>query len=144
MNHADTAASLVLGDRNSDYGTPHPDFAGIALMWSGLLNTKLNASLTASEVGLMMAALKLRRHAHKAKADNLIDAHGYLLCIEWIESGAKPLPVAHALQRQLDEAATTIEEVCSGTRLACPTCNQSLPCMCEHRGQPSQSTPVQS
>jgi hypothetical protein len=39
----------------------------------------------------MMTALKLRREAHKAKPDNLIDAHGYLLCAEWMATGKKPV-----------------------------------------------------
>ncbi len=92
MTHADKSAELVLGSRNDDYGSPKPDFDGIALMWTGLLNTRLNAPLTAIDVGLMMTALKLRRHAHKAKDDNLIDAHGYLTCVEWIERGERPAP----------------------------------------------------
>lgn len=126
MTHADTAAELVLGDRNKDYGSPHPDFAGIALMWSGLLNTKLKEQLSAVEVGLMMTALKLRRHAHKPKADNLVDAHGYLLCVEWIESGARPSPAALDL-------AQTVEDVCTGARLTCPKCNELQPCLCGHQ-----------
>jgi hypothetical protein len=126
MTHADKAAELVLGDRNADYGSPHPDFAGIALMWSGLLNTKLKANVTAVEVGLMMTALKLRRHAHKPKDDNLIDAIGYLTCIEWIETGERPLPA-------LQEANSALEDVCCGARLTCPTCEKSMPCCCEHK-----------
>jgi len=125
MTHADKAADLVLGSRNADYGSPHPDFAGIALMWSGLLNTKLKEQLTAVEVGLMMTALKLRRHAHKPKDDNLVDAHGYLTCIEWIETGQRPTPQAHAL-------AEAVEDVACGTRLTCPKCERLQPCMCPH------------
>lgn len=124
--HADTAAKFVLGSRNDDYGNPDPDFAGIALMWSGLLNTSLNRYLTATDVALMMTALKLRRHAHKPKDDNIIDAHGYLLCLEWIESGKRPKTAA-------EEANDTIEDVCTGARLTCPTCNKPMPCMCEHK-----------
>jgi hypothetical protein len=132
MTHADTAAELVLGSRNDDYGNPHPDFAGIALMWSGLLNTKLNAQLTAVEVGLMMAALKLRRHAHKPKADNLIDCHGYLDCVEWIEAGMKPRPLSHDQASTIESLRQTIEDVACGARLQCPTCGKAMPCMCEH------------
>ncbi len=133
MTHADTAAKLVLGSRNADYGSPHPDFAGIALMWSGLLNTKLNTQITAVEVGLMMMALKLRRHAHKPKDDNLVDAIGYAGCIEWIETGKRPVPLAHELEAQLAEANGTIEDVACGAGITCPTCNKTKPCMCEHK-----------
>lgn len=124
MTHADTAAKCVLGDRNADYGNPHPDFAGIALMWSGLLNTVLSRHLTATDVALMMTALKLRRHAHKAKDDNLIDAHGYLLCLQWIETGKKPEPFSASLWE-------TIEEIATGTGLTCETCKQKMPCLCD-------------
>lgn len=48
MNHADTAASLVLGKRNADYGSPEPDMAGTAHMWTGYLNTKLKSPITRS------------------------------------------------------------------------------------------------
>lgn len=130
MTHADRAHELVLGDRNADYGSPHPDFAGIAMMWSGLLNTKLAEPITAVEVGLMMTALKLRRHAHKPKDDNLVDAHGYLACIEWIETGARPLPYAEQVRADLME---TVEDVATGARLTCAQCNETMPCMCGHK-----------
>jgi len=129
MTHADTAHKLVLGDRNADYGSPDADFAGIALMWSGLLNTKLTERITAVEVGLMMTALKLRRHAHKPKADNLVDAHGYLTCIEWIESGKRPIP---AVELEHVQSQQVIEDVATGARLTCAKCDKIMPCMCEH------------
>lgn len=124
MTHADTAANCVLGDRNNDYGNPHPDFAGIALMWSGLLNQKLSAHLTATDVALMMVALKLRREAHKHKDDNIVDAHGYLLCLEWIMTGSRPVPRA-------EEVWQTVEDVATGAGLTCPTCNKTKPCLCD-------------
>lgn len=125
MTHADQGQKLVLGDRNAAYGSPDADFAGIALMWSGLLNTKLRERLTATEVGLMMTALKLRRHAHKPKDDNLIDAHGYLTCVEWIERGDRPQPEA-------EEIWQTVEDVATGARLNCVECGKVQPCMCSH------------
>lgn len=121
--YADTAAHLVLGSRNDDYGNPAPDFAGIALMWSGLLNTKLSAHITKEDVALMMCALKLRRQAHKPKADNLIAAHGYLLCAEWIESGLRPETEAAANWQ-------AVEDVACGTGITCITCGKTRPCMC--------------
>lgn len=132
MTHADTAHGLVLGDRNADYGNPHADFAGVALIWSGLLNAKLKDRITPVEVGLMMTALKLRRHAHRPKDDNLVDAHGYLACVEWIERAERPQPQAELLANQLAEAVRTIESVCTGERLPCPTCQRPQPCLCTH------------
>lgn len=128
MTHADTAIKAVLGDRNADYGDPHPDFAGIALMWSGLLNTKLNDRITARDVALMMTALKLRREAHKPKDDNIVDAHGYLLCLEWIAKGKRPSPLAEEVSAETDQV---IEDVATGGRLQCLTCGETLPCCCD-------------
>ena len=125
MNHSDTASRLVLGDRNESYGSPHEDFAGIALMWTGLLNTSLKRHLTAQDVALMMTALKLRRHSHKPKDDNIVDAHGYLLCLEWIERGERPTP-------RSDELWQTVESVATGERLDCAKCGKPHPCMCGH------------
>jgi hypothetical protein len=98
MNHAQEAVRIITGDRNDSYGTPDQDFHGIALMWSGLLNTKLKTPITAEDVPLMMCALKLRREAHKSKHDNVIDAHGYLLCLEWMRTGQRPTLVNQVTQ----------------------------------------------
>jgi hypothetical protein len=132
MTHADRAADLVLGDRNADYGNPREDFAGVALVWSGLLADKLQpgAILTPRDVALMMAGYKLRRYAHKPKPDSITDAHGYLFCLEWIEGDARPKPLAHELAQKLTEASETIESVCTGERLDCPRCGQPMPCCC--------------
>lgn len=127
MTHSDKASDLVLGSRNADYGSPAPDFSGIAHIWTGLLNTKLREPITPVEVGLMMVGLKLRRHTHKAKDDNLVDAHGYLNCVEWIETGSRPQP-------RSDELNVALEDVCCGTKLQCETCGQSKPCICD-KGQ---------
>lgn len=86
--YAQQAEDIVSGDRNESYGDPEEDFRGVGLMWTGLLQAKLapGASISSVDVALMMTALKLRREAHKPKADNLIDAHGYLICLERIRA----------------------------------------------------------
>lgn len=130
MTHADTAHKLVLGDRNDAYGNPHADFAGVALIWSGILNAKLKERITATEVALMMTGLKLRRHAHKPKDDNLIDAHGYLTCAEWIERGERPVPQS---EESRNEAIELAETIATGERLTCAQCQKAQPCMCDHQ-----------
>lgn len=92
MNIADEAKQLVLGDRNQSYGNPADDYAKTAKIWSGMLihHLKPGVEITAKEAVLMMAALKLSREMHKHKRDNLVDAVGYELLAEWIETGKRP------------------------------------------------------
>lgn len=75
----DEAWGLTHGDRRAAYGTPQEVFEGYALMWTGLLARKLKAPISATDVTLMMTALKLAREANSAKRDNVVDAHGYLV-----------------------------------------------------------------
>jgi hypothetical protein len=91
-NVAQEALGLVLGDRNASYGTPLDDYTKTAKVWSGLLAHKLapGQEITPKEAVLMMAALKLSREMHRPKRDNLVDAVGYVLCAEWIETGRQP------------------------------------------------------
>lgn len=90
MNHADTAIRLVLGDRNESYGDPAEDYAKVAKMWSGLLHPILKRDITPQEAILMMVLLKMSREVHAPKDDNIVDAHGYLLCYQWALSGRRP------------------------------------------------------
>jgi hypothetical protein len=76
---------LTHSDRRNAYGTPAVVFAGYAKMWSGLLAKKLTSDLTASDVALMMTALKLAREANHPGQDNVVDAHGYLILLEEIK-----------------------------------------------------------
>jgi hypothetical protein len=97
MNIADKAAKLVLGDRNDAYGNPGEDYAGTALVWSGLLHHKLKPGvlIDAREAILMMAAMKIRREITKPKEDSRIDAIGYILCEDWTVTGQKPIPLVN-------------------------------------------------
>lgn len=90
MTHADTAIQLVLGDRNASYGNPAEDYAKVAKVWSGLLHPILKRDITPQEAILMMVGLKMAREVYAHKTDNLVDAHGYLLCYEWAVSGQRP------------------------------------------------------
>lgn len=90
MSYIQQAIDVVTGDRQESYGNPKTDFEGIALIWSGILNQKLQQPIRAEEVALMMIGLKLRREAHKHKDDNIIDMHGYGICLEWMTTGKKP------------------------------------------------------
>ena len=90
MNHADTAINLVLGVAVGCVPVAKDDYTRTAKIWSGILANKLKADITAEEAILMMVGLKLSRESHTHKDDNIIDAHGYLLCYEWAKTGVQP------------------------------------------------------
>lgn len=75
------AERIVSGDRDKDYGSVKENFGRIAKMWSAITG----ASIMERQVGWMMIALKAARDTHKEKRDNLVDAVGYVLCIEKME-----------------------------------------------------------
>lgn len=80
------AERIVSGDRDKDYGSVKENFGRIAQMWSAITG----ASITERQVGWMMIALKAARDTHKEKRDNLVDAVGYVLCMEKMgKEGAK-------------------------------------------------------
>jgi len=90
MSYIQEAYKVVLGDRQDAYGNPKADFERTALVWTGILNGKLKQPITAEDIPLLMIGLKLCRQAHKHKDDNLIDIHGYGICLEWLTTGTKP------------------------------------------------------
>lgn len=95
----DEARRIVLGERNTAYGNPKDDYVKTAKIWSGLLAHKLKADITPEEAILLMVGLKLSREMHGHKRDNIVDAHGYLICYDWARSGIKPhLPTSNSFQ----------------------------------------------
>lgn len=83
------ANALVNGDRQAAYGSPLGSYEAQAKVWSGMMAHKLNADLTAEDVVLLLAAMKLRRQAFKPKRDNKVDTHGYMLVLSHVEEGRK-------------------------------------------------------
>jgi len=75
------AWALTHGDRREAYGDARQTFSAYAMVWSGLLRQKLKPGVTisAEDVTLMMAALKLCRESNAPRRDNVVDAHGYLV-----------------------------------------------------------------
>lgn len=84
--HMAEANALVNGDRQAAYGSPLPSYEAQAKVWSGMLADKLKEDLTAEDVVLLLAAMKLRRQAHKPKRDNIVDTHGYMLVLAHVEA----------------------------------------------------------
>lgn len=67
------------GERQRQYGHPAKNFKDVAAMWAVILG----APVTARQVALCMAALKLARFSNgDGTRDSLVDACGYLRTIE--------------------------------------------------------------
>lgn len=79
------AEEAVAGDRNDNYGHPADDLARTARMWSGLFGI----DITAEQVAWAMVLLKASRQVHRPLRDNLVDAAGYLRCVELIQERSK-------------------------------------------------------
>ena len=62
------------GDRERDYGTPQENFRRIAAGWSVLLEKDVSAE----QVALCMAWLKLARLVHGPHLDSYIDSAAYM------------------------------------------------------------------
>ena len=80
MNRAevlDTAKGYVTKDRAAQHGEMENNFATIAEYWS----THLGFQITPTDVGVMMALLKMARVKSNPKNDdNYVDGCGYLAC----------------------------------------------------------------
>lgn len=73
----------ILKDREKSYGDPIEMHNRIAQIWSAILNKPV----TAYEVALCMAGLKLARATKNASdPDSLIDAHGYTEIAQTIQA----------------------------------------------------------
>ena len=83
----DEARKCVCEDRNKTYKEPEDNFRNIADYWNIFLDSKLgfNESITAVDVGVMMALLKIARMAGEPNDDNFVDGIGYLACACEIE-----------------------------------------------------------
>lgn len=85
------AAACVTQDRNNTYGPPEDSFGVIAAYWS----TYLGVPLEASQVGTLLALMKIARLQHNpSHADSYVDGAGYLACAG--EIATKPAPVVPA------------------------------------------------
>ena len=73
----ETAAKIVKGDRQKNYGTPEDNFGRIADLWG----TFLNKNITASDVAAMMILMKVARIMHDpSHMDSWVDIAGYAAC----------------------------------------------------------------
>ena len=97
LNVLEEANKLTAGDRQQAYGNPVDVYAPVADMWQAYLDA-LDVDnclmLTAKDVMLMMALLKIGREGSREKRDNLVDAAGYLRCVEMIDESDRATSVS--------------------------------------------------
>ena len=70
----ETAAELINGDRERDYGAPAENFGRIADGWSVILQSDVSAE----QVALCMAWLKIARLVNGPHEDSYVDAAAYM------------------------------------------------------------------
>ena len=85
-NILNEAEEIVYGDREQTYGRPDKNLNCIASMWNAYLFSTERDHITAHDVCMMMALLKIARQAHSFKRDNLVDACGYLALADRLEN----------------------------------------------------------
>jgi hypothetical protein len=76
----DEAKTLVLGDRQAEYGATAAHFASVASAWSTYLEARpggAEAPISGFDVTMMMALLKIIRLANQKKRDSIVDLAGY-------------------------------------------------------------------
>ena len=90
-NILEEAIELTGGDRRRDYDHALPNHERIATLWNAYIGIRKHseAPLTPADVATMMLLLKVARHAHNPKRDNLVDMAGYARCLAQIE-GMEP------------------------------------------------------
>ena len=76
-------AAAVVDQRRQSYGEPRLLFERVAVRWSQLLGCEV----TAAQVGLCLADLKLARlSVDPGHLDSLIDVAGYVACVREVQS----------------------------------------------------------
>lgn len=69
-----TAASLITGERQNDYGPPVVNFQRIANLWNAHMETNI---FTPRKVAELMLLLKMARTITSPTEDSYVDAIGY-------------------------------------------------------------------
>jgi hypothetical protein len=83
INIFEEAQRLILGARQTQYGSPKQNFTAIGRIWGALLNIP---DIAPETVAIMMAGLKLARQSNTHKTDNLVDCLGYVGTIPLIRA----------------------------------------------------------
>lgn len=81
------ADKLINGERRTDYGPPLESFTKVAALWTPILGVEV----TAEQVALCMAQLKIVRILESYQRDSIVDAAGYIGLLELIQEGRGPI-----------------------------------------------------
>ena len=71
--YLDTAARIVTGQRQYDYGDKYQNHENIAKLWSAYLDFNISAH----DVAICMMLVKVARLKHRTTEDGYIDMAGY-------------------------------------------------------------------
>lgn len=72
------AATEIVTNRESEYGSPKQNFESIAELWTSFLGNKLDVEILAADVAIMMCLLKIARlKSDTSHEDSVIDLCGY-------------------------------------------------------------------
>lgn len=95
------AGELVSGERADQHGPMYENHTCIARMWNAYLanrDTPYHQNLTASDVAIMMALLKIARTQRgEDNPDDLVDAAGYVAVASQVQ--APPLTLDDAMRQ---------------------------------------------
>jgi hypothetical protein len=72
------ATAAVMGDRQDSYGNPEDNLGRIAQLWGAWIGKDLSAH----DVAVLMALVKISRASHTHHRDNYVDGIGYLALAE--------------------------------------------------------------
>lgn len=89
QNILESAITCVCGRRQEDYGTPEDNFKTIAKLWTVYLEAshkEHTVEISAKDVAMMMALLKVARISSGSNLDSFIDLAGYAACAAEIVS----------------------------------------------------------
>lgn len=75
------ASELVGGDRDRQHGKKRDNFENIAAVWNAYLNIRRGDELDGTDVGHMMALMKIARtQSGSLNIDDYVDGAGYMAC----------------------------------------------------------------
>ena len=117
----DKAKACVCGQREQDYGSPENNFGLIGMLWT----TYLGTMVTANDVAMMMALLKIARiKSGTATADSFIDLAGYAACGGEIATQREARkPADDVIFTQANQCVCCGKPIPEGTQI-CPECQK--------------------